>query len=79
MAATFFRSERECGHSSFTRSVTVGLRDSLRRRLTGLDPLKAEVVLAGAVIHEAVMTQFGFDPAITSLRGLREGTPCLAP
>lgn len=45
-----------------------------RRKLARLDPQKAEVILPGAVIHEAVLHAFGFDEMLISSRGLREGT-----
>ncbi len=44
-----------------------------RRELEGLDPEKADVVLTGAVIHEAVMAEFGFSELFVSQHGLREG------
>ena len=50
-----------------------------RRQLVGLDPPKAEVILAGAVIHEAVLLHFGFDEMISSGCGLREGSLLIRP
>ena len=38
-----------------------------------LNPQKAEVILPGAVLYEAVLNQFGFDEMLISNRGLREG------
>jgi len=49
------------------------LSSAQRRRLEGLDPEKADVILAGAVIYEAVMRVFGFAQLLVSQRGLREG------
>ena len=44
-----------------------------RRLLPGLEPQRAEVILAGAVIHEAVLNQFDFNEILVSQHGLREG------
>jgi exopolyphosphatase/guanosine-5'-triphosphate,3'-diphosphate pyrophosphatase len=44
-----------------------------RRRLEGLDPGKADVILTGAIIYEAVMSKFNFSELFVSQRGLREG------
>ena len=50
-----------------------GLPLQERRKLSGLAPEKADVILAGAVIFEAVMRQFDFTELIHSSRGLRTG------
>ena len=50
-----------------------GLTLQQRRELPELDQAKAEVILPGAVIHEAVLEQFGFEEILVSSRGLREG------
>ena len=42
-----------------------------RRQIAGLPPRRADVILAGAVIYEAVMTEFGFNELRVSTRGLR--------
>lgn len=42
-----------------------------RRQITGLPPNRADVILTGAVICEAVMEQFGFAELRVSTRGLR--------
>jgi len=42
-----------------------------RRRLPGLPPPRADVILAGAVIFEQVMETSGFDALRVSTRGLR--------
>jgi exopolyphosphatase/guanosine-5'-triphosphate,3'-diphosphate pyrophosphatase len=42
-----------------------------RRQLPGLPPPRADVILAGAVIFEKVMRQFGFTELRVSTRGLR--------
>jgi exopolyphosphatase/guanosine-5'-triphosphate,3'-diphosphate pyrophosphatase len=44
-----------------------------RREIIGLPPKRADVILFGAAIFEAVMEQFGLDPLRTSTRGLRFG------
>ncbi|MCU0772729.1 MAG: Ppx/GppA family phosphatase [Verrucomicrobia bacterium] len=44
---------------------------SERRQVPGLPPPRADVILAGVVIFEAVMQQFGFDQLQVSTRGLR--------
>jgi exopolyphosphatase/guanosine-5'-triphosphate,3'-diphosphate pyrophosphatase len=44
-----------------------------RRQLPGLDPEKADVILAGAVIYETAMGLFGFKRLMVSTRGLRTG------
>jgi exopolyphosphatase/guanosine-5'-triphosphate,3'-diphosphate pyrophosphatase len=44
-----------------------------RRQLDGLGPEKADVILSGALIYEAVMTEFGFSELYASERGLRDG------
>jgi exopolyphosphatase/guanosine-5'-triphosphate,3'-diphosphate pyrophosphatase len=60
-----------------------GLSARERRELDGLDPEKADVILSGALIYEAVMTEFGFSELFASERGLRDGAllagPDLAP
>jgi exopolyphosphatase / guanosine-5'-triphosphate,3'-diphosphate pyrophosphatase len=42
-----------------------------RRHIVGLPPKRADVILAGAAIFEAVMEQFGFRELCVSTRGLR--------
>ncbi len=42
-----------------------------RRRLPGLPPPRADVILAGVVIFEAILQQFGFQELRVSTRGLR--------
>ncbi|MCU0789037.1 MAG: Ppx/GppA family phosphatase [Verrucomicrobia bacterium] len=42
-----------------------------RRQLPGLPPSRADVMLAGSVIFESVMRQFGFKELRVSTRGLR--------
>lgn len=44
-----------------------------RRQLPGLAPEKADVILAGGLIYEAVMAQFAFSELFISQRGLRDG------
>jgi exopolyphosphatase / guanosine-5'-triphosphate,3'-diphosphate pyrophosphatase len=42
-----------------------------RREIIGLPPNRADVILTGAAIYEAVMQQFGFEELRLSTRGLR--------
>lgn len=42
-----------------------------RRQIVGLPPKRADVILTGAVIYEAVMAEFGFPELRVSTRGLR--------
>jgi exopolyphosphatase / guanosine-5'-triphosphate,3'-diphosphate pyrophosphatase len=49
------------------------LASEKRRHLVGLDPQKADVILAGAVIYEAVMRLFQFPQLLVSSQGLRHG------
>jgi exopolyphosphatase/pppGpp-phosphohydrolase len=42
-----------------------------RKRIVGLPPERADVMLTGAVIYESVMRGFGFDVLRVSTRGLR--------
>jgi exopolyphosphatase / guanosine-5'-triphosphate,3'-diphosphate pyrophosphatase len=42
-----------------------------RRQITGLPKNRADVILPGVAIYEAVMEQFGFDELRVSTRGLR--------
>ena len=42
-----------------------------RRQIIGLPPKRADVILTGAVIYEAVMEEFGFTELRVSTRGLR--------
>ncbi len=44
-----------------------------RRRLPGLAPEKADVALAGTVIYEALLVEFGFPQVHLSQHGVREG------
>jgi exopolyphosphatase/guanosine-5'-triphosphate,3'-diphosphate pyrophosphatase len=44
-----------------------------RRNVTGLDPRRADVIVAGALIVEAVMTFSGNETLIVSDRGVRWG------
>jgi exopolyphosphatase/guanosine-5'-triphosphate,3'-diphosphate pyrophosphatase len=50
-----------------------GLPLEERKQLVGLPPNRADVILAGAVIYEAVLEQLGFDKLRISTRGLRFG------
>ena len=42
-----------------------------RQKLVGIPPKRADVILTGMAIYEAIMTQFGFDEVRISTRGLR--------
>ena len=42
-----------------------------RRQIVGLPPKRADVILAGALIYEAVMAEFDFNELRVSTRGLR--------
>jgi len=42
-----------------------------RKKITGLPKNRADVILIGALIYEAVMEQFGFRQLRVSTRGLR--------
>jgi len=42
-----------------------------RKQIVGLPPERADVMLAGAAIYEAILEQLGFDVLRVSTRGLR--------
>ena len=44
-----------------------------RKKIIGLPPNRADVILTGAAIYEAVMEKFGFEELRVSTRGLRFG------
>lgn len=44
-----------------------------RRRIVGLPPKRADIILMGAAIYEAVISRFHFDELYVSTRGLRFG------
>jgi exopolyphosphatase/guanosine-5'-triphosphate,3'-diphosphate pyrophosphatase len=50
-----------------------GLDADGRRRIPGLQPARAEVILAGACIVRTIMDRLGSDAIIVSDRGLRHG------
>jgi exopolyphosphatase/pppGpp-phosphohydrolase len=50
-----------------------GLSSRDRRNLSGLNPEKADVILTGAVIYEAVMSQFKFTELLISKHELSRG------
>jgi exopolyphosphatase/guanosine-5'-triphosphate,3'-diphosphate pyrophosphatase len=56
-----------------------GLALEERKRVPGLPKNRADVILAGAAIYEAVMGQFHFDELRVSTRGLRFGAVMSAP
>ncbi len=49
------------------------LRLEERKKVIGLPPKRADVILTGAAIYEAVMERFGFEELLVSTRGLRFG------
>jgi exopolyphosphatase/guanosine-5'-triphosphate,3'-diphosphate pyrophosphatase len=44
-----------------------------RRAIPGLQPARAEVILAGACVVRTILTQLGHDSLTVSDRGLRHG------
>ncbi|HUB87455.1 MAG TPA: hypothetical protein VMB22_06150, partial [Verrucomicrobiae bacterium] len=42
-----------------------------RKEITGLPKTRADVILTGVLIYEAVMAEFGFSQLRVSTRGLR--------
>ena len=44
-----------------------------RKKLPGLEPDRADVILAGAIVQSEVLTRLGTDTVVTSTRGLRYG------
>jgi exopolyphosphatase/guanosine-5'-triphosphate,3'-diphosphate pyrophosphatase len=48
-----------------------GMALAERKKIVGLPPKRADVILAGALIYEAVMEVFGFEELRVSMRGLR--------
>lgn len=50
-----------------------GLSSRERRNISGLNPEKADVILTGAVIYEAVMSQFKFTEMLMSKHELGRG------
>jgi exopolyphosphatase / guanosine-5'-triphosphate,3'-diphosphate pyrophosphatase len=63
---------------SFTQSTLTDLVEHLwslriddRRKLPGLPPERADVILTGAVIHEQILENFGLPELFVSTRGLR--------
>ena len=46
---------------------------SARRQIVGLQPKRADVILAGACVVHTVMDKLGFDALTVSDRGLRHG------
>lgn len=50
-----------------------GMPLAQRRQIIGLPPNRADVILMGVAIYEAVMEHFGFDELLVTTRGLRFG------
>ena len=63
------RLTRDRLHSHVTRLW--GLRLEERRKIVGLPPNRADVILAGVIIYEAAMEHFEFDELRVTTRGLR--------
>ena len=60
--------------TSTGRSSCTGSRDAdARRTIVGLQPKRADVILAGACIVRTVMEKLGQDTVTVSDRGLRHG------
>jgi exopolyphosphatase/guanosine-5'-triphosphate,3'-diphosphate pyrophosphatase len=66
--ATLHRSEIERQIEMY-RSLSV----AARREIVGLQPKRADVILAGACIVRTIMEKLGKDSLIVSDRGLRHG------
>ncbi len=47
-----------------------------RKKLPGLNPARADVILAGALLLERFMNIYGFEKIVVSNRGLRHGVLC---
>jgi len=67
LEATRLSFERVRWHVERLWSMTL----ELRKQIVGLPPNRADVILAGSTIYEAVMEQFGFTELRISTRGLR--------
>ncbi len=67
LEATRLSDERVAWH--LDRLWSLGLED--RKRITGLPKNRADVILMGVAIYQAVMEQFGFREMRISTRGLR--------
>jgi exopolyphosphatase/guanosine-5'-triphosphate,3'-diphosphate pyrophosphatase len=44
-----------------------------RKQIAGLEPMRADVILAGALLTERILYLFGIDEAIVSDQGIRYG------
>jgi exopolyphosphatase/guanosine-5'-triphosphate,3'-diphosphate pyrophosphatase len=49
--------------------------DARRRDIVGLQPARADVILAGACLVRTILTQLGLDAFTVCDRGLRHGVP----
>jgi exopolyphosphatase/guanosine-5'-triphosphate,3'-diphosphate pyrophosphatase len=65
----------ELEHSEIDRQIELYRTRTAeeRRRIVGLQPKRAEVILAGACIVRTVMTKLGCESLVVSDRGLRHG------
>ncbi|MCE5315660.1 MAG: hypothetical protein ABFD49_09835 [Armatimonadota bacterium] len=55
------------------RNKMASLPMTERRSIVGLDPERADIIIAGAIIVERVMHAFGTNEVLVSVRGLRHG------
>ncbi|HEY5155011.1 MAG TPA: Ppx/GppA phosphatase family protein [Acidimicrobiales bacterium] len=67
--ATFTRKEAAAAVRDLAGASTVGRR----RAIAGLEPGRADIILAGAIIAEQAMVTFGVDELVVSGYALREG------
>ena len=71
---TSSRARSSTAPRSTARSSCIASRDADgRREIVGLQPKRAEVILAGACIVRTVMEMLGSDSLTVSDRGLRHG------
>jgi exopolyphosphatase/guanosine-5'-triphosphate,3'-diphosphate pyrophosphatase len=59
--------ERVCWHAEYLWSLPL----DRRRQVPGLPPDRADVILTGVLIYEAILREFGFPEMRVSMRGLR--------
>ena len=74
MTRRSFRAASSTAPRSIARSSSTGRCDAdARRAIVGLQPKRAEVILAGACIVRTVMEKLGKERFAVSDRGLRHG------
>lgn len=59
--------------AAVTKSLVVARTVDERRRLPGMDPARADIILAGALIAEQTMAELGITDMVYSDNALREG------